>query len=362
MFRLFSYWVFALVVFAVGLTLMVWGGGQLLGRGGNVIAYSHFDGGERGIYLADVTRGLRHRLRLPFNNACCPAWSPNGQSLAFIIFRSNNSEIAMMSAYGDNIRSLARTSVFNGFPLQWSPDGQQIGFASVGVNDWSFFFLDVADGELHRLQENVTFNLLPVLAPNDARAAYIGIEQGRPEITLVHTRDGHRQRLQTNVFTSLPLRWSPDGGKIAYLSLRDGSWGLEYVDLQTGKTRLLTQDGVVSGSLPAWSPDGQSIIYISQHDDRYWLSAVMVEDGTIHHIVPLPSSAINPIWSPDGRHIAFLTIGASGRSIYIVDVEQNQVRHLEKLNTQIITVDPYALGSRLLTTLTDENPYIAWMP
>lgn len=352
-------WLISMSLVALFLVLL---GGRIIIGEANIIAYSHFDGGKRAIYLADVTRGHRYQLRLPFDNACCPSWSPDGSVIAFIVFRSNNSEIVTMNADGSGIRPLARTSVFNSFPLQWSPDGQQIGFASVGVNDWSFFFLDVDDGELHRLHENITFNILPVLAPNDARAAYVGIEQGRPEITLVHMHDGQRQRLKTNVFTSLPLRWSPDGQKIAYLSLRNGFWGLEYVDLQTEAFHVLVNEGVAQGSLPSWSPDGLSIVYMSQDGDQRYLSVVSLKDKQVRRITMVPASAINPIWSPDGRQIAFITLGASGRSIFIVDIQSSNLQHLEQLNTQMITVDPYAIGSRLLTNLTDENPYIAWMP
>ena len=59
--------------------------------------------------------------------------------------------------------------------------------------------------------------------------------------------------------------WSPDGKELAYSRGVLGSSGIEILNLQTGKTRLLT----IPGKDPAWSPDGRYIAYVR---DRQVLS------------------------------------------------------------------------------------------
>ncbi len=59
--------------------------------------------------------------------------------------------------------------------------------------------------------------------------------------------------------------WSPDGKELAYSRGVLGSSGIEILNLQTGKTRLLT----IPGKDPAWSPDGRHIAYVR---DRQVLS------------------------------------------------------------------------------------------
>jgi hypothetical protein len=59
--------------------------------------------------------------------------------------------------------------------------------------------------------------------------------------------------------------FSPDGTRLAYSRGVLGASGLEIVELDTNKSRLLT----VPGKDPAWSPDGQYILYVR---DRQFLS------------------------------------------------------------------------------------------
>ncbi len=52
--------------------------------------------------------------------------------------------------------------------------------------------------------------------------------------------------------------WSPDGTKLAYSRGVTGLSGIEIVNLETGKTRLLT----IPGRDPVWSPDGDHIAFV----------------------------------------------------------------------------------------------------
>ena len=66
--------------------------------------------------------------------------------------------------------------------------------------------------------------------------------------------------------------WSPDGSKLAYSSEILGFTGIEILNLETGKTDLLT----VPGFDPAWSPDG-SYIAFTRHRQHLLLADLTIE-------------------------------------------------------------------------------------
>ena len=57
-----------------------------------------------------------------------PAWSPDGEKIAFSSNPDGNGDIFVMDADGSNIRRLTHTPDGEQFP-SWSPDGEQIVFA-----------------------------------------------------------------------------------------------------------------------------------------------------------------------------------------------------------------------------------------
>jgi TolB protein len=56
-----------------------------------------------------------------------PAWSPDGEEIAFSSDRDGDSEIFIMNTDGSGVRQLTDNDVPDLYPL-WSPDGEEIAF------------------------------------------------------------------------------------------------------------------------------------------------------------------------------------------------------------------------------------------
>lgn len=81
---------------------------------------------EWGIYVFDIHDMVFSDL---IDNANYPAWSPDGQQIAFTTLRDGNNEIYVVDADSSNFRRLTAHPA-NDFAPAWSPDGEKIAFLS----------------------------------------------------------------------------------------------------------------------------------------------------------------------------------------------------------------------------------------
>jgi Tol biopolymer transport system component len=92
--------------------------------------------------------GLRNLTPKPVGAYAAPAWSPDGRKLAFVSDRDGNSEVYVMNADGSGQRSLTRNPAFDADPA-WSPDGRSIAFRSTRDGNPEIYVMN-ADGSGQR--------------------------------------------------------------------------------------------------------------------------------------------------------------------------------------------------------------------
>ena len=73
-----------------------------------------------------------------------PAWSPNGNKIAFDSDRDGDEEIFVMNANGTGVHQLTDNDDYDMSPV-WSPNGNKIAFTSDRYGDWEIFVMN-ADG------------------------------------------------------------------------------------------------------------------------------------------------------------------------------------------------------------------------
>ena len=286
--------------------------------------------------------------RLTYNGGESPAWSPDGQQIAF---ESSSGEIYVMDADGDNQRPL-RYSAYGRYPA-WSPDGQQIayGFFTVGEY-WQIYVMD-ADGDNQRrlyYTENDTGGF-PAWSPDGQQIAYVsdgGFGRGG-----IRVSDTDRDIRPPLINFGWSPAWSPDGQQIAFTAASDddATFQIYVIDADGDNLRRLTKfkrrSGLLNFLSPAWSPDGQQIAFRGVFFDEEVMevkSGIYVMnadgDGSNAHLLtyvtpyiigrwtwvndyPLPFDNGTLTWSPDGQQIAFDAFDDDlmGRDIYVVEVQ-----------------------------------------
>lgn len=209
-----------------------------------------------------------------------PAWSPDGQKIAYK-FGSSHSQIQLMNTDGRHPVALTEDNVSHGRPA-WSPDGQRIAFQkdrpdSTGMD---IYVIEIHSTNPIRLTTGDRSNTSPAWSPDGRKIAFVSGRDGYYEIYVMDTDGSNHIRLTHTDHTTYNIHpaWSPDGRKIAFVSGPDGYWQICVMNADGSDRTRLTQIGTLNNN-PTWSPDGQKITFASDRDGNQEIY-VMDADGT----------------------------------------------------------------------------------
>ena len=202
---------------------------------GKKIAFASYrNGGNIQIFVMDSDGQNPTRLTDEVRDVL-PDWSPDGQKIAFTGYRNEgvhgeawNRNIYVIDADGKNRKRLAGIAGNNSYPA-WSPDGQRIAFVNSGGELGSQIYVMDSNGEnSKRLTDDAGGKSSPSWSPDGQSIAFILTSQ-----VYVMDSDGKNPRKLTDGPHDVNPTWSPDSEMIAYESWRG----------RIGEIHLMTADG-----------------------------------------------------------------------------------------------------------------------
>ncbi len=139
----------------------------------------------------------------------------------------------------------------------WSPDGQYLAFASSGADMDIWVKRTTRRGEVNLTNNPNNPDLGPSWSPDGTRIVFWRQTSDVTGSIWVMDADGANQApLTDDVATNMQPAWSPDGSTIVFVSNRDGNLELYRVDPDGSDLARITNTPTVHEVNPDWSPDG----------------------------------------------------------------------------------------------------------
>jgi Tol biopolymer transport system component len=317
-----------------------------------------------------------------------PAWSPDGQRIAFVRIAHPQFNIYTVSSLGNGAERKLLTLSRHPGKISWSPDGKFLAVSDKdpGQTVASIFLFSPDTGEKHRLTlppANIVGDLSPTFSPDGQSVAFIRATSDlTADLYVMPAAGGEAKQLTTDNRLRFAydqgviggLAWSADSQTIIFTSEAGGSPSLWKISMFGGTPERLSIGGVdvfyptiasnrlaftqIHGGTPVYqieepssthpssatirliastrsnytpqfSPDGESIAFESDRSGTHeiWICH---RDGTS------PTQLTNfggphagsPRWSPDSKQIVFDVHASNIGHIYIVSAEGSPPRRV----------------------------------
>ena len=259
-----------------------------------------------------------------------PDWSPTSDVIAYVsnadsTKTATNWEIYTVLSTGANVTRVTNNLGKDSEPV-WSPDGNRLAFVSDRdqQSGEDIYIMDLSAGVDKRVVTRLTFRD----SGNDMDPCWLpATDRPSRAILFVSDRDGnleiYRMDIVNRTWTRLTYSSaderhptiSPDGKHVAFQQNIGGNWEILTMDINGTNIKRLTFNPAADVT-PKWSPDGKRIAFATNRDGNWEIYSMDADGGNKRNLTNNPADDTNPDWSPDGTALTFESNRAGVKEIF----------------------------------------------
>jgi len=230
------------------------------------------------------------------NLVLTPRYSPDGKTLAYLIFNKNKGEVYTIDLNTKTSRHLGNYEGLS-FAPRFSPDGRKIVFSIAKSGATALFEQDLYYKSLKQLTPYNRIDTSPGYSPDGKKIVFVSDRAGRPALYSMNADGTDIQRITTGVGTYTQPCWSPRGDYIAFTLQKDRTFYIGIIRPDGTGERLIATGYLVED--PIWTSNGRFLIFTVQDRNAAPQRIVRMDlTGRHQYIYKTPKEAFGPSLSP----------------------------------------------------------------
>ncbi len=279
------------------------------------------------IYIKQRNSESTLRLTDEFGWAAWPAWSPDGQTVAFIQGTESMNMICLVPSLGGAVRPVHDVAGWvEG--LDWSPDGKSLVYSasSTDTRNHGLFILSVDDFQVQALateRPDAAGDFQPRFSPDGQTLAWIGLDQsGRNGIFTAPVAGGVAKAVIVGLADLQGLAWSPDGRSLVYGAAPEGRFDLWSVAVDGGQPRYIPTPGDFAWNPTVASQTGDLVYEEVRANQDLWRIRILGRDPWQLETGPFINSTrweYEADFHPEGGQIVFVSARSGKPELWLAD-------------------------------------------
>ena len=177
---------------------------------GSQIAFMSSQNGDPEIYVTESDGGRLHKITYTAGVSTSPAWNPKtGKQMVFVSDRSGTPDLYLSNSDGSNVERINLPDMGYVIDPAWSPNGQLLAFSwRRPSGNYDIYAMDIVSHQLVELTRDAGRNERPSWAPDGRHLVFESTRTGTRQIWSM-LADGSQPRQLTFEGQNESPNWSP---------------------------------------------------------------------------------------------------------------------------------------------------------